>query len=74
MTYILITDDHDGSGPGSVRSWAISPGGVAEDGRQAVALAAETQPDVAILDYQLPLLNGVDAHARSAPSSREPRC
>jgi DNA-binding NarL/FixJ family response regulator len=33
----------------------------AEDGRKAVELVAETRPDVAILDYQLPLLNGVDA-------------
>ena len=33
----------------------------AEDGRQAVQLAAETKPDVAILDYQLPSMNGVDA-------------
>jgi DNA-binding NarL/FixJ family response regulator len=65
MTRILIADDHDvvrfglrailGAQPG----WEV----VAEagDGRQAVELAAETQPDVAILDYQLPLLNGVNA-------------
>jgi DNA-binding NarL/FixJ family response regulator len=33
----------------------------AEDGRKAVELVAETRPDVAILDYQLPFLNGVDA-------------
>ncbi|MCB8821123.1 response regulator [Microvirga rosea] len=65
MTRILIADDHDvvrsglhsilGSQPG----WEV----VAEagDGKRAVELASETQPDVAVLDYQLPFLNGVDA-------------
>lgn len=31
------------------------------DGREAVARAAEHQPDVAILDIGMPLLNGIDA-------------
>lgn len=31
------------------------------DGREAVAKAAELQPDVAILDIGMPLLNGIDA-------------
>lgn len=62
---ILIADDH-----AEVRSslrailsgqpgWEI----VAEaaNGLQAVELAAETRPDVAILDYRLPLQNGIEA-------------
>lgn len=35
--------------------------GVARDGRAAIALAAETKPDVMLLETSLPLLNGYDA-------------
>ena len=65
MTRILIADDHDvvRTGLRAILSgqsgWAVVA--EAEDGRQAVDLAVETQPDVAILDCQLPVLNGVDA-------------
>ena len=34
--------------------------GEAADGREALRLIGETKPDVAILDYMLPELNGVD--------------
>ena len=65
MMRILIADDHDVVRSGLHTILGGQPGwevvAVAEDGRQAVQLAAETQPDVAILDDQLPLLNGVDA-------------
>lgn len=33
----------------------------AADGHEAVRLAGELQPDVAVLDFSMPLLNGVDA-------------
>lgn len=33
----------------------------AEDGQQAVALAGELRPDVAVIDLTMPRLNGVDA-------------
>lgn len=65
MTRILIADDHDvvRSGLHSILSgqlgWEVVA--QAEDGKQAVELAAETRPDIAILDYQLPYMNGVDA-------------
>jgi DNA-binding NarL/FixJ family response regulator len=65
VTRILIADDHDVVRSGLNAILSAQPGwevvAEAEDGRQAVTLAAETQPDIAILDYQLPLLNGVDA-------------
>jgi DNA-binding NarL/FixJ family response regulator len=65
MTRILIADDHDVVRSGLHAILSSQPGwevvAEAEDGRQAVALAAETRPDIAILDYQLPSLNGVDA-------------
>jgi DNA-binding NarL/FixJ family response regulator len=65
MTRILIADDHDVVRSGLRAILGDQPGwevvAEAEDGRQAVEFAAKTQPDVAILDYQLPLLNGIDA-------------
>lgn len=43
------------------------------DGREAVARAAELQPDVALLDIGMPLLNGIDAAQQivhRSPSTR----
>jgi DNA-binding NarL/FixJ family response regulator len=65
VTRILIADDHAvvRSGLRSIleahEGWHV----VAEacDGREAVSKAVETQPDVAIIDYSLPMMNGVDA-------------
>jgi DNA-binding NarL/FixJ family response regulator len=34
--------------------------GEAADGREALNLAVETKPDIAILDYSLPLMNGLE--------------
>jgi len=64
VTRILIADDHDvvRAGLRSVleqrAGWQI----VAEaaDGREAVDKAVATKPDVAVVDYSLPLMNGVD--------------
>ena len=65
MTRILIADDHAVVRSG-VRSIIESHAGwtvVAEaaDGKDAVAQAIATQPDVAILAYALPVLNGIEA-------------
>ena len=68
MTRILIADDHEVVRRGvrailEVRSdWEV----VAEaaDGNQAVELAAATRPDVAVLDFSLPLLNGLEVTRR----------
>lgn len=62
---ILIADDHELVREGlrkvlSARSeWEIC--GEAATGRQAVALAQETRPELAILDFAMPELNGLDA-------------
>ena len=64
MIHILIADDH-----GIVRTGLklllerddIQIVGEAADGREAVRLAKELQPDVVIMDIGMPLLNGIDA-------------
>jgi CheY-like chemotaxis protein len=48
--------------------------GVAADGHEAVARAAELQPDVVVMDLQMPGLNGIEATARVRPSTRTSRC
>ena len=71
---ILIADDHEIVRLG-IRSileaqpnWEV----VAEaaDGKQAIARAMETRPDVAVIDYSLPLINGIEVtrqlHSRLA--------
>jgi len=65
MTRILIADDHEVVRSGLRSIIEAHPGWeiVAEavDGKQAVSKALETKPDVAILDYSIPLINGVEA-------------
>jgi DNA-binding NarL/FixJ family response regulator len=63
-TRILIADDHDVVRAGlraiidCHEGWQVVA--EASDGKQAVALAVKTRPDIAIVDYALPLLNGVE--------------
>ncbi len=62
---VLIVDDHPlvRQGLYSVLSAAsdVAVTGETGDGRTAVKLAAELQPDVIIMDLQLPGLHGIDA-------------
>jgi len=44
------------------------------DGREAVRLAGELRPDVAILDVSMPHLNGLDAAEQIGRASPETRC
>ena len=68
MTRILIADDHAIVRFGlrgileAQPNWEV----VAEaaDGSEAVAKAIETAPDVAIVDYSLPLLSGIEVTKR----------
>lgn len=60
----LIVDDHDLVRRG-VRALVETHGryqivGEAADGREALALVRTTSPDIVILDYSLPELNGLD--------------
>jgi two-component system, NarL family, response regulator NreC len=74
---ILLADDHTVVRQGLRKvlearpEWQV----VAEagDGREAVRLAEETTPDIAILDVAMPLLNGIEAVrqiARKVPATR----
>jgi DNA-binding NarL/FixJ family response regulator len=72
VTRILIADDHDvvRSGLRSILeahpNWEV----VAEaaDGKEAIHKTIETKPDIAVIDYSLPVLNGLEVtrhiHAR----------
>lgn len=72
MTRILIADDHEVVRSGIRGIIEQRPGwkivAEAADGRQAINLSVATKTDVAILDYSLPLLSGVEVtrqiHAR----------
>jgi DNA-binding NarL/FixJ family response regulator len=64
MVRILIADDHDvvRSGLRAIlemqEGWEVVAEAV--DGKSAVTKALETTPDVAVLDYSLPLANGAE--------------
>jgi len=65
MTRILIADDHEvvRSGLRAIleahEGWNVVA--EASDGKEAIAKAVEAKPDVAIIDYSLPTMNGVEA-------------
>jgi DNA-binding NarL/FixJ family response regulator len=59
----LVADDHPAL-LSAVTSYLSENGfevvGPANDGRRAVALAAETKPELALVDYRMPRLSGID--------------
>jgi DNA-binding NarL/FixJ family response regulator len=65
---VLIADDHDIVREGlkallaSRKNFRVS--GEAATGREAVALALKLKPDVAVLDFSMPDLNGLEATRR----------
>jgi DNA-binding NarL/FixJ family response regulator len=65
---VLIVDDHEVARRGLRSLLESRPGfavvGEAGNGREAIALTRELQPDVVLLDVSMPELNGVDALPR----------
>lgn len=74
---IVIADDHEIVRKGLISILQDHPGWViiaeAGDGREAVVLAERHQPDIAILDLHMPLLNGLDATRQLLALSPETR-
>jgi DNA-binding NarL/FixJ family response regulator len=64
---VLVVDDHSGFRR-CARSLLVSEGfevlGEAADGASAVALAAELEPDLVVLDVQLPDVDGFEVASR----------
>jgi DNA-binding NarL/FixJ family response regulator len=65
VTRILIADDHEVVRSGLRFILEGHPGwevvAEAADGKEAVDKAVDSKPDVAIIDYSLPLMNGIEA-------------
>ena len=65
MIRVLLADDHEIMRDGLVRllqeQGDITVVGVASNGAEAVELARKLHPDVAVLDINMPRLNGIDA-------------
>ena len=75
MPSVLIVDDHP-SFRASARMILESEGwnvvGEAADGTRALAAAAELQPDLVLLDIQLPDLDGFEVSSRLASNGGGP--
>ena len=64
MTDILIADDHEVVRSGLRSFLEAQPNwhvvAEASEGPEAIVKAVETRPDVAVVDYSLPLVNGIE--------------
>jgi DNA-binding NarL/FixJ family response regulator len=72
-TSVLIVDDHPLFRDGLAGAFASEPDlvvvGACADGSEAVQMARELQPDVVVIDLNMPELNGVDATRRIVADS-----
>jgi DNA-binding NarL/FixJ family response regulator len=70
---VVIVDDHallrEGTRQILERAGDLAVAGEAGDGEQALAVVAQTRPDVVLLDVRLPPTNGVEVARRVADAS-----
>ena len=75
MIRLLIADDHAVVRTGLMHLTAtfddIELVGAAEDGEEAVRLAADLRPDVVLMDLEMPRLDGIDATRQIVESRPE---
>ncbi|MGW3124045.1 response regulator [Streptomyces sp. NPDC001107] len=76
MTRVLVVDDQFLIRAGLVGLLNAAPGfevaGEAGDGEAAVRLAAETRPDVVLMDIRMPGMNGIQATRRILTEAVDP--
>jgi DNA-binding NarL/FixJ family response regulator len=76
MTRVLVVDDQFLIRAGLVGLLNAAPGfeavGEAEDGEEAVRLAAGLRPDVVLMDIRMPGMNGIQATERIIADAPEP--
>jgi YesN/AraC family two-component response regulator len=77
MTCILIADDHDVLRTGLRALIETRPGwqvvAEARDGLEALRAAEATKPDIAVLDYAMPVMTGSRWPGNSGPGPHGPR-
>ncbi|WP_411285908.1 response regulator [Lapillicoccus sp.] len=77
MTRVLIVDDHHLVRAGLAGLLGAHEDllvvGTANDGQQAVAMVAETHPDVILMDLSMPVMDGVEATRTILASTPEAR-
>ncbi|MBI4474749.1 MAG: response regulator transcription factor, partial [Acidobacteria bacterium] len=68
MLRVIVADDHDIVRKGLcyllARRSGVEIAGEARNGRDALRLAEQVRPDIAIFDIAMPLLNGIEAAAQ----------
>ena len=71
MIRVLLADDHQVLRDGLRRLLETDPGirvvAAANDGREAVAKAVETLPEVVVMDVSMPNLGGIEATRSIGP-------